>query len=78
MRYHKHRDGVIGLSLGAIGVRAKIQGGGGKGTAICCVHFIRLWAAFHFRVFSTCVYIHGKVYILLTFTNEITNGIKDI
>ena len=31
-----------------------------------------LRAAFHCRVFC----MHGKVYILLTFTNEITNGIK--
>ena len=33
---------------------------------------IGLGLLFHCRVFCT----HGKVYILLTFTNEITNGTK--
>ena len=37
----------------------------------------RKQSAFHCRVFpGACTCTHGKVYMLLTFTNELTNGIK--
>ena len=39
------------------------------------INNMSVWAAFHCRVFPRAR-THGKVYILLTYTNEITNGIK--
>ena len=46
---------------------------GGRNTPL--LYLSRFRAAFHCRIFSTCVYARKSLYPV-TFTNEITNEIK--